>query len=320
MTAAWPATSPLSNDCLRPLLDAEPTISTLSLPAAWTEQWTDVWAPVAARLAMLKQQMEGSKQAPVIGIHGGQGSGKSTLSRALAGVYRAVFGWNTVVLSIDDLYLPHADRVALAEQQHPLLLTRGVPGTHDAALGIDLIHRMQNLSEGDTLSIPAFDKASDDRLPSSQWHQVSGPVDLILFEGWCVGCQPVSDEELEVPLNPLEALEDMDGSWRHWVNAQLAGPYASWFAEIDFLLMLKVPDMQAVLSWRTQQETENRQQAQAGAPDRSLDAARLQRFIQHYQRLTEQALKYMPQQADLVLTLNPQHQVAAISDGQGGLQ
>ena len=319
MKPDWPNSLPLREACLRPLLEAGQHLHSLSLPAAWTAQWQSVWAPLAASLAALVQDAE---QPPVIGIHGGQGSGKSTLSHALAALYRQAFGWNTVVLSIDDLYLSHAERQTLAASVHPLLATRGVPGTHDAELGMHLLEQLRALPAGGQLQIPAFDKASDDRLPADQWHTITGPVDLILFEGWCVGCRPVAEEELLAPVNTLEALEDADGTWRHWVNEQLAGPYAHWFAMLDYLLMLKVPDMNAVLSWRGQQETGNRQQAVAGAPDRSLDSARLQRFIQHYQRLTEQALKYMPQWADLILTLNEHHQVAAISNRHdtGGAQ
>jgi len=308
MTVRWPANTAVPEHYLTPLLRAGETVNSLGLPAPWTDQWQDVWAPLAAMLAGVKEKTG----MPVIGIHGGQGSGKSTLSGALRDIYRQVFGWNTVVLSIDDLYLSHQDRQHLAATQHPLLATRGVPGTHDVQLGMQLIRQLKSLSADKLLKIPAFDKASDDRLPENQWHQVSGPVDMILFEGWCVGCRPVTEEELIQPFNELEANEDRDGRWRSSVNEQLAGPYAEWFGMIDFMLMLKVPDMQAVLNWRTQQEAGNKQTAAGNGPDRSLDDTRLQRFIQHYQRLTEQALKYMPGWADLILCQNTQHQVDQI--------
>lgn len=279
------------------------------LPAGWMQQWTNVWASVAARVA--QQKTDG---AFVIGIHGGQGSGKSTLSKALAGVFREAFGWNTVVLSIDDLYLPHQDRQNLSRAVHPLLSTRGVPGTHDAELGCQLISRLRALQAGDVLAIPSFDKASDDRLPEAHWHQVSGPVDLVLFEGWCVGCRPVSDTQLAEPVNTLEAQEDTDGEWRRFVNEQLSTDYQQWFGLIDYLIMLKVPDMEAVLEWRGQQEQGNKACAAGHGPDRSLDDAKLKRFIQHYERLTRQALEAMPGWANLIISLNPQHQVDDIRE------
>lgn len=292
---------------LQKLQDLKQFPGSEKLPEGWMAQWQSVWAPIAARVAQQKHQ-----GAFVIGIHGGQGSGKSTLSQALAGIYRAAFGWNTIVLSIDDLYLPHHERVNLSQTTHPLLITRGVPGTHDADLGIKLIDQLKSLRAGDVVSIPAFDKASDDRLPEAHWHQASGPVDLVLFEGWCVGCKAVNDERLALPINPLEELEDSDRQWRRYVNEQLSGAYHEWFELIDYLIMLKVPGMDSVLEWRGQQEQGNIASAAGNGPDRSLDNAKLQRFIQHYQRLTEQALSDMPQWADLIVNLNAAHSVDSI--------
>lgn len=283
-----------------------------NMPEGWLEQWQTVWLPLAAHLKQLRDQYE---SAPVIGIHGGQGSGKSTLSKGLANLYKAAFGWNLVTVSIDDLYLSHQDRQVLSSTTHPLLATRGVPGTHDAQLGIQLFDQLRALKEGQSLSFPAFDKVSDDRLPESHWHQVTGPVDMILFEGWCVGCQPVTDEDLITPMNELETQEDAEGTWRCWVNDQLEGIYNDWFNMIDYLIMLKVPDMSAVQRWRTQQEEDNRTMTQ-GDTDRSLDEAAIVRFIQHYERLTRQALITLPDTANLVLDINQAHQVAAISAKQ----
>ena len=95
--------------------------------------------------------------------------------------------------TIDDLYLTRAERDELARTVHPLLATRGVPGTHDPELGCAVIRQMKNLGPGETLKLPRFDKLGDDRLPKSAWPVVTGPVDLVLFEGWCVGSQPVAD-------------------------------------------------------------------------------------------------------------------------------
>ena len=309
MSLFWPDNAGPHADYLQQILAHGDFPGRDQLPPAWLAQWQTVWANIAADIAARKQ-LHG---AFIIGIHGGQGSGKSTLSKALAAVFRHAFGWNVVVVSIDDLYLPHASRQQLAATQHRLFATRGVPGTHDAALGEQLFRQLKTLPAGSQLSFPAFDKASDDRLSGEHWHQVQGPVDLVLFEGWCVGCKAVPPEQLSTPVNELEKTEDPDGRWRHEVNRQLADDYARWFAAIDYLLMLRVPDMQAVLNWRSEQELGNQKNAVANSPDRSMDNAALQRFIQHYQRLTEQALRDMPQWADVILTLNHQHQVDAIA-------
>ncbi len=306
VSSIWPTSHALEAATLATLSANRSALN--DLPAPWLQQFDDVWLPVACWVAQQKLALGG---VPVFGIHGGQGSGKSTLSLALSKLLKAALGWNTVIVSIDDLYLPHADRQQLSTDVHPLLATRGVPGTHDATLGMKIFQQLKQLEPGASMMIPAFDKASDDRLPESQWHNCHGPVDLILFEGWCVGCTPESAQQLEQPINELESSEDANGQWRQWVNQQLSGQYAEWFAMLDRLIMLKVPGMNSVLEWRGQQEVENRRNAK-GEADRSFNQAGLIRFIQHYQRLTENALRELPAAADLVLELNSAHAVHTI--------
>ena len=85
------------------------------------------------------------------------------------------------MLGIDDFYLTKDQRVELAARVHPLLATRGPPGTHD----IDaLIGALMSLLEGRSVEVPVFDKGIDDR---SGTRAVSGPVDRVIVEGWCVG-------------------------------------------------------------------------------------------------------------------------------------
>lgn len=310
----WPQSLVQQETDISRLLASVPTANTI--PKGWLAQWEDVWCPLAAHIATLvSPKLSSASHAPIIGIHGGQGSGKSTLSLALKEIYQKAYGWNVVVVSIDDLYLTHAERQTLGQNVHPLLITRGVPGTHNTKLGISLFTQLRALSEGESCKIPAFDKASDDRLPESQWHNIHGPVDLILFEGWCVGCQPVDIDALVTPVNDLEANEDTNAQWRTWVNDQLATTYTDWFATMDYLIMLKVPDMAAVQRWRSEQEKGNRSNTQ-GSTDRSLDDAGIARFIQHYERLTKQALTTLPEIANLILEINPAHRVSAIRPGK----
>ncbi|MYJ73656.1 MAG: hypothetical protein F4089_00575, partial [Gammaproteobacteria bacterium] len=69
---------------------------------------------------------------PSAGLGGGQGAGKSTLGRLIAQA-GSMLGIRIEVLSIDDFYLTKEQRLQLAEDVHPLLATRGPPGTHDVA-------------------------------------------------------------------------------------------------------------------------------------------------------------------------------------------
>lgn len=251
------------------------------------------------------------RRCPVFGINGAQGSGKSTAAAFLDEELRSVHGLRSVVLSLDDFYLPRCARLALAAEIHPLFATRGVPGSHDVALGIETLNRLPSLQPGETLALPRFSKADDDRLPEAHWPSVEGPVDLVLFEGWCVGTPPQPASELALAVNDLETSEDADGRWRRAVNDHLGADYATWFARLDALVFLQVPDFACVRRWRWQQEQDTA--ATAGSSAAHLQSQiQLDRFIKHYQRLSAHALRVLPARADVLLALREDHRVAAI--------
>jgi D-glycerate 3-kinase len=243
----------------------------------------------------------------VIGINGAQGSGKSTLARALALRLCEAHSLQVATLSIDDFYLTRDQRLELAAQVHPLLRTRGVPGTHDVTGIIDTIARLKALRAGETLALPRFVKALDDRAPPEHWPLISGPIDLILFEGWCVGTPSQDPAQLDLAVNALERDEDAGGVWRRWVNQQLAGAYAGLFASLDRLIFLQAPDFDCVPQWRRQQEADNvRDPAACVDSKAAMTAADLARFIAHYERLSRHALAVLPAQADVVIELDRQ--------------
>lgn len=237
----------------------------------------------------------------MVGLCGAQGSGKSTLAAALKEHFEAD-GLRVAMLSLDDLYLSRMERARLAPRVHPLFATRGVPGTHDVALGIDLIDRIRT---GSPVTLPRFDKAQDEPAPTGSVAPAN--VDLVLFEGWCVGARPQADAPLAAPVNALERDEDRKGIWRKHVNAALAGPYAELFARIDRLVLLAAPGFEVVRGWRGQQEQDLRERISRGETEggRVMDEAALDRFVQFYERLTRHILTEMPSYADLVLHLDP---------------
>ncbi len=238
--------------------------------------------PLPAAEQIAAQLRPGTRRPFVLGIAGAQGSGKSTVARALAERFACP------VLSLDDLYLNGAARQHLAETVHPLLRTRGVPGTHDVAAGLAAI---EVLAHGPAL-LPRFDKARDE--PGTPEH-VPGPADMLILEGWCLGARPQTEAELAEPINALERTHDPDGRWRRWVNAQLAGPYQALWTRIDQLVFLQAPDFGIVADWRLEQERK------AGGP---MDAAAIRRFVQHYERLTRHMLAHGAEWADLTLRLD----------------
>lgn len=252
---------------------------------------------------------DGGSAPLVIGLCGSQGIGKSTVAARILSELAAL-GHRVMVIGLDDLYLPLADRLRLAEAVHPLLATRGVPGTHDVDLGLALLDAARQPGH---IAMPRFDKASDDLIPREDWRQVETPPTVILLEGWCVGAVPQSDAGLTSPVNALERLDDADGTWRRYVNNALGGPYQQLFARLDALVLLAAPDFEIVTTWRCQQEAQHRSEsASQQGSSKTMDKAEIERFVLHYERLTRHILDEMPSRADLVLQLDRERAIVTI--------
>ncbi len=249
----------------------------------------------AAQAALICGQS--ASRVPVLGIAGVQGSGKSTFTAQIAAELvrqrRRV-----AVLSLDDLYLTRAERERLARTVHPLLATRGPPGTHDVALGCD---RIDALRDGGPVALPRFDKLSDDRMPAREWDRIDAPVDAILLEGWCLGTPAEADDALREPVNALERDEDADGTWRRHCNHALRTLYPALWSRMDALWCLQAPGFELVRQWRWQQE-----QRLAAAQSRavSLDEDGVRRFVQFFERVSRHALATLPGIADRTIMLD----------------
>lgn len=247
------------------------------------------------------------RTACLVGISGAQGTGKTTLAQLIKTSLAASMGWRAIVLSLDDFYLTRSERARLAREVHPLLATRGVPGTHDVSLLKQVLEELLG-GAGTTLNAPVFDKATDDRAPVGDWQVITGPVDLVILEGWCMGSMPQHDSALAEPINALERERDDDGRWRHYVNQQLSEGYASLFAMLDALVYLQAPDFEAVARWRWLQE-------QRLADDKSgaaiMSREQLGDFLQHFERLTRHCMATLLARADVVITLDDDHRVGS---------
>jgi len=244
----------------------------------------------------------------LVGVSGVQGSGKSTLAAQLASAARSR-GVDTLVLALDDFYLGRRDRLRLAHDVHPLLATRGVPGTHDVVLLTRTLHALKNADAAHPALIPRFDKGRDTRLAPSRWRRVTRAPRWILLEGWCIGVPAESTKALERAVNALERTEDPDRRWRRWVNRQLVTEYAALWRRLDALIVLAAPSFSVVERWRGEQE---RALLRQRAP-RALTPEALRRFVMHYERLSRHALSTLPAIADVLIELDAARHVRWIS-------
>ncbi len=268
------------------------------------------FTPLADALAA---HQKGAGRPVVVGINGCQGSGKTTLCDYLRGDLEYRHGLRSVCLSLDDFYHTRARRERLAASVHPLLLTRGVPGTHDMALLQRTLDALLHADYPEPIAVPRFDKARDDRRPRAAWEPVEEPVDLVLLEGWCLGARPQTGEELAVAVNALERDEDPDGTWRAHVNSALAREFEPLYRRIDQWAMLRAPSFDRVYCWRLEQERKLAASlvtsVDNGAASRLMDEVQLARFVQYFQRLTVHCLEWLPGRVDHLYLLDEQRQV-----------
>lgn len=252
-----------------------------------------------------------TKHPIVLGINGCQGSGKSTTAAFLQHSFEAIHKLKVVNISLDDFYLSKIARQNNARQIHPLLATRGVPGTHDIKLALETLGL---LLDGKSPHISRFDKASDDLFPKNKWDKAPENVDIIILEGWCLSAQAQDEKCLKNSVNSLEKAQDTEGVWRKYVNEQLKGDYQKLFQQIDCLVMLKAPSFDTVFTWRLEQEqklakkllqSDNNQSTFSGL----MSEADIRNFVQYFQRLTENMLIEMPERADHCYFLNTERQI-----------
>jgi D-glycerate 3-kinase len=259
----------------------------------------------------LAEHQNGAKRPLLVALNGCQGSGKSTLADFLCTSLATEHGLNAVTLSLDDFYLTAAERTALAQSVHPLLLTRGVPGTHDMALLRHTLKQLLDTQRPEPVAIPRFNKAEDDRHQRANWDDIAEPVQIILLEGWCLGALPQSSEALSQPLNQLERNEDPDARWRQYSNAVLESQFLPIYALVDQWIMLCAPAFDCVFRWRQEQERKLAASLPVQKSSKLMDDIALQRFVQHYERITRQCLRTMPEHINHLYELDQQRKVRA---------
>ena len=249
-----------------------------------------------------------NKKTKIIGLTGGQGSGKSTISQILKIILKEGFNLSTVIFSIDDFYKTLQERKAMSKKINPLFLTRGVPGTHNTSL---LLKCLKNLKSKNfkKFSIPKFDKSIDDRLSKMFWQNIKTKPDIVIFEGWCVGAFPQKNKDLIAPINVLEKEKDKKRTWRNFVNKELKTRYKKIFKLIDLMIFLKIPSFEYVYKWRSLQEKKLRVTSKG---KKTMSNKQVKSFIMFYERITRHMLKNFSKKANFIINLDKSHRLKSL--------
>ena len=245
----------------------------------------------------------------ILGFSGGQGSGKTTATGILKIILKKFFKRRIHVSSIDDFYKTLVDRNKISNKIHPLLKTRGVPGTHD----INLVKNFFNIirkKKFKKIKLPKFEKAMDNRLGKKYWFNIKQKPEIIILEGWCVGARPQPNSLIKRPINILEKYEDKDLKWRQYVNEKIKKEYKKLFVMIDHLIFMKIPNFKVVFKWRLQQEKKLKKNSHSNKKIMSYNE--IKRFIMFYERITLQMMKDLSKSASVLMLLKKNHDIRKI--------
>ena len=257
---------------------------------------------------MINKEYIKKKKTRVIGLSGGQGSGKSTISKILKIILKEGYKLNTVIFSIDDFYKTLKQRNIMSKKINSLFLTRGVPGTHDTKMLYECLKKLKK-NKFNKVVLPKFDKSLDDRCSKSQWVKVKKKPNIVIFEGWCVGIDHQKNKDLIIPINKLEKEKDKNRNWRIKVNKELKYNYQKIFNLIDKLIFLRVPNFKYVLKWRLLQEKKLRINFKG---KKTMNDTQVRNFIMFYERITKHMIKILPKKTDTLINLDTQHRLKSI--------
>ncbi len=254
-----------------------------------------------------------SKKKPyILGLAGGQGTGKTTISSIISIILRKYFKLNVFTISIDDFYKTRKERLLLSQKIHPSLMIRGVPGTHDINIMLNFFKRVKS-KKFRKLKLPKFNKAIDDRYKKKLWYSISKRPDIIIFEGWCVGARAEKNSTLKKAINYLEKIDDKKLTWRKFVNHQLKSKYKKLYSKLNCLLFLKANNFSLLQQWRLKQEKKLWLKNKKSSNNKIMNKKDVIKFMQTYQRVTQNMFKYAPKYASIILNLNSNHQIKFIN-------
>ena len=247
----------------------------------------------------------------IVGLSGGQGTGKTTISSIMSIILKKYFELNIFKISIDDFYKTRKERFILSKKIHNLLKTRGVPGTHDISIILDFLNKVKH-KNFKPLKLPKFNKATDDRFKKELWYSINKRPDVIIFEGWCIGARPQKNYQLKKHINSVEKLNDQNLIWRKYVNYQLKKNYRKLFNQLNCLLYLKAKNFNLLQKWRLKQERKLLTFSREYKNLKIMNKKEVINFMKTYERITQNMFKDAPKYASIILNLNSNHQIKSV--------
>ena len=248
------------------------------------------------------------KRPYFVGLAGGQGTGKTTISSLIRIILIKYFKLKVFRISIDDFYKTRKERISLSKRIHPMLLTRGVPGTHDINMMLSFFKKVKN-KKFKRLKLPTFNKAIDDRSNKKSWYELNEKPDVIIFEGWCVGAKSETNNTLKKTINSMEKTKDQKKIWRKYVNYQLKSKYKNLYSQLNCLIYLKAKNFNLLQKWRLKQERKLWIKSKMKSNSKIMSKGDVINFMQTYQRITQNMFRYMPKYASIIFNLNSNHQI-----------
>ena len=248
------------------------------------------------------------KKPYFVGLAGGQGTGKTTTSSLIKIILSKYFKLNVFRISIDDFYKTRKERISLSKRVHPMLLTRGVPGTHDINMMLNFFKKSKS-KKFKRLKLPTFNKAIDDRFSKKHWYDLKKKPDVIIFEGWCVGAKSEKNNTLKKTINSMERTKDHKQIWRKYVNDQLKTKYRKLYSQLNCLIYLKAKNFSLLQKWRLKQERKLWIKSKKSSNTKIMSKQDVLSFMQTYQRVTQNMFRYMPKYASIIINLNSNHQI-----------
>ncbi|MDJ0844773.1 glycerate kinase [Crocosphaera sp.] len=258
-----------------------------------------LWLPLAIQLSEKKNQ----QKTPLIqGFLGVQGTGKTTLCNILCIILKQL-EYTSITLSIDDFYKTYSERQKLKEID-PRFIWRGPPGTHDVELAINTLNQLKDPRYLQPISVPRFDKS----LWNGQGDRIKPDIinksDIILFEGWFLGVQPIKKTKFNDAPLPIKTQEDRQ--FAQDVNEKLKAYLPLW-EKLDRLIILYPEDYHLSKQWRKQAEQKMISSGQTGMKNQEIEAFVNYFWIALHPQLFITPLTQNSNLVNLVITIDGHH-------------